>query len=294
MGVGGGESVEGGEGGRSDQDKVEEVATEEDGDTRSWSRSVNDQRIETTTVAGTLGERGGGGEALTNGGEEKEGKQLQGLLDVESEEEILSKVSDNFFEEHGISDDELDSLLAGKRFGSIQGLPPLEELMALDEGAEQRAARREEERRKQEEFAQRRVRRVDEFGRAYGTGRRKESTARVWVKEVGAGEGGKMVVNGKMFDEYFKLFQHRMLLLEPFVETDTLGKFSVRATVSGGGVSGQAGAMRHGISRALQSFDPSLHLALRNSGLLTRDPRAVERKKPGKAKARKSFQWVKR
>ncbi|CAI5961167.1 unnamed protein product [Closterium sp. NIES-64] len=170
----------------------------------------------------------------------------------------------------------------------VPGLPPLEELLADDDEAKARAARREAEKEKQAEIARRRVACVDALGRAYGTGRRKTSVARVWLRK---GSGG-VVVNGQPLDLYFPDLAPRAAMLEPFVETGTAGVFDVKATVKGGGVSGQAGAMRHGISRALQQFDPTYRPALKSAGLLTRDSRMVERKKPGKAKARKSFQWV--
>jgi len=130
----------------------------------------------------------------------------------------------------------------------------------------------------------------DKLGRSYGTGRRKNSIARVWIK---AGTG-KFSINGLELNEYFKRLFHQKLLLIPFDITKTSGQFDVMATVKGGGLSGQAGAIRHGIGRALSAFDPSLHLTLSHAGILTRDPRVVERKKPGKPKARKSFQFSKR
>lgn len=135
-----------------------------------------------------------------------------------------------------------------------------------------------------------RVRVVDDFGRAYGTGKRKTSIARVWL----AAGTGQMSINGRSLNEYFPLFERRADVLDPFCTTNTLGLFDVHASVKGGGTTGQAQAMRHGISKALQLFEPELRPALKAEGLLTRDSRIVERKKPGKAKARKSFQWVKR
>jgi len=136
------------------------------------------------------------------------------------------------------------------------------------------------------EPAKPREREVDAFGRAYGTGRRKESSARVWVKE-GTGE---IVINYKpLSDPFGKLY-----LLEPFELTELAGKMDVMATVKGGGISGQLGAIRLGISRALQNFDPELRPNLKKAGMLRRDPRAVERKKAGLKKARKAPQWAKR
>ena len=131
---------------------------------------------------------------------------------------------------------------------------------------------------------------IDKFGRSYGTGKRKTSIARVWLKQG----NGNVVINGKRLNDYFGLLQRRSDVLAPFFTTNTLGLFDIRATVQGGGNTGQSQALRHGISKALQLFDPQFRPALKSEGLLSRDSRIVERKKPGKAKARKSFQWVKR
>lgn len=130
----------------------------------------------------------------------------------------------------------------------------------------------------------------DEKGRAYSTGRRKTSAARVWVK---AGDG-TIKVNGKSIVEYFPRIAHRLHVIEPFVATNSMGAFDVMVTVRGGGKSGQAGAIRHGLANAVARYDPYLRSLLKLHGLLTRDPRMVERKKPGQKKARKKFQWVKR
>ena len=130
----------------------------------------------------------------------------------------------------------------------------------------------------------------DELGRSYATGRRKESTARVWIKP-GKGE---IIVNGKKVVQYFARHVLRMLLTQPFLVADRYNQFDVYCTVSGGGLSGQAGAVRHGISRALTYYEPDLRSILKVAGFLTRDSRAVERKKYGKAKARRSFQFSKR
>ncbi|KAE9620245.1 putative ribosomal protein S9 [Lupinus albus] len=191
----------------------------------------------------------------------------------------------------GITDEMLDSLIALKDFEGVDGLPPLSVIEDLRyEKNTSKSSRAELERLKQEEAAKARVRQVDDKGRAYGTGRRKCSVARVWVQPG----DGKFVVNDKEFDVYFPMLEHRATLLRPFSETKTLGLWDVKCTVKGGGVSGQVGAIRLGISKALQSWEPDLRPALRNAGFLTRDARVVERKKPGKAKARKSYQWVKR
>ena len=136
-----------------------------------------------------------------------------------------------------------------------------------------------------------RMRNVDVHGRAYGTGRRKRSTARVWIQE---GEG-KFVINKRPATEYMSDRQSWLdHMAMPLQATGRAGRFDVVCTTSGGGHTGQAGAIRLGISRALQNFEPNLRPQLKREGLLTRDARKVERKKPGKKKARKSFQWVKR
>ena len=126
----------------------------------------------------------------------------------------------------------------------------------------------------------------DSLGRAYATGKRKDAVARVWIKPG----SGKVIVNGKAQNEYFARPVLQMILAQPFTITGTDGQFDVVATVKGGGLSGQAGAVKHGVSKALQLYDPSLRGALKAAGFLTRDSRVVERKKYGKAKARKSFQ----
>lgn len=139
-----------------------------------------------------------------------------------------------------------------------------------------------------------RHRKVDEQGRAYGTGRRKTSTARVWVKKSAEPFEGRIVINKKDLVDYLVRDTHREDVLKPFSVINQVGHFDVYCTVKGGGMTGQAGAIRHGISRALQHFDPEYRAPLKKEGLLTRDPRMVERKKPGQPKARKKFQWVKR
>ena len=131
---------------------------------------------------------------------------------------------------------------------------------------------------------------TDALGRAYATGRRKESTARVWIKRG----KGKITVNGKAQEQYFGRQTHLLVLNQPFLVANRVGEFDVICTVAGGGLSGQAGAIRHGISRALDNFEPALHTGLKKAGFLTRDARQVERKKVGKHKARRSKQWAKR
>ena len=131
---------------------------------------------------------------------------------------------------------------------------------------------------------------LDGQGRSYATGKRKNAIARVWVKPG----SGRIVVNGRDQQTYFARPVLRMLLNQPFETVDRKGQFDVNATVTGGGLSGQAGAVRHGISRALVKFEPALRGVLKKEGFLTRDSRGVERKKYGKPKARRSFQFSKR
>jgi small subunit ribosomal protein S9 len=130
----------------------------------------------------------------------------------------------------------------------------------------------------------------DALGRSYATGRRKNAIARVWIKP-GKGE---ITVNGKKVGQYFARPVLRMLITQPFLVADRYNQFDVFCTVNGGGLSGQAGALRHGITRALTYYEPELRGILKIAGFLTRDSRAVERKKYGRAKARRSFQFSKR
>jgi len=134
------------------------------------------------------------------------------------------------------------------------------------------------------------VRKVDAQGRAYATGKRKNAIARVWVKPG----TGKVTVNGKEFGQYFARPVLQMILQQPVVAANRVGQYDVVATVVGGGLSGQAGAVRHGISKALTYSEPELRGVLKKGGFLTRDSRVVERKKYGRAKARRSFQFSKR
>lgn len=131
---------------------------------------------------------------------------------------------------------------------------------------------------------------LDAYGRAYATGKRKTSIARVWVKPG----TGNILINGKSQDVYFGRPVLRMLLAQPFIVTAREGQYDVSCTVTGGGISGQAGAVRHGISKALDAFEPDLHKILKKAGFLTRDSRIVERKKYGRRKARRRFQFSKR
>jgi len=130
----------------------------------------------------------------------------------------------------------------------------------------------------------------DALGRSYATGKRKDAVARVWIRPG----SGKVVVNGKEMEKYFARPVLQMVLRQPFQVAGVAGEFDVMATVKGGGLSGQAGAVKHGISKALQLYEPSLRGALKAAGFLTRDSRVVERKKYGKRKARRSFQFSKR
>ncbi|MEO1190288.1 MAG: 30S ribosomal protein S9 [Pseudomonadota bacterium] len=131
---------------------------------------------------------------------------------------------------------------------------------------------------------------LDAQGRAYATGRRKDAVARVWLKPG----SGRITVNKRSFESYFARPVLRMVINQPFEAANRDRQFDVVCTVTGGGLSGQAGAVRHGISRALTYYEPGLRPVLKRGGFLTRDPRAVERKKYGKAKARRSFQFSKR
>ncbi len=134
------------------------------------------------------------------------------------------------------------------------------------------------------------VQKLDKQGRAYATGKRKNAIARVWVKPG----SGKIIVNEREFVTYFARPVLQMILQQPIVAANRGGQFDVIATVTGGGLSGQAGAVRHGISKALTYYEPGLRPVLKKGGFLTRDSRVVERKKYGKAKARRSFQFSKR
>jgi len=141
-----------------------------------------------------------------------------------------------------------------------------------------------------EHIAVLRERKVDKFGRAYATGKRKNAVARVWLKPG----KGNITINGKTSDAYFARPVLRMMINQPFKVTEREGEFDVICTVVGSGLSGQAGAVRHGISKALSDYEPALRPALKHAGFMTRDSRVVERKKYGRKKARRSFQFSKR
>jgi small subunit ribosomal protein S9 len=134
------------------------------------------------------------------------------------------------------------------------------------------------------------VQKLDAHGRAYATGKRKDAIARVWIKPG----SGRIIINDKEFDKYFGRPVLQMILRQPIVAVNRDGQYDIMATVTGGGLSGQAGAVRHGISKALTYYEPELRGILKKAGFLTRDSRVVERKKYGKAKARRSFQFSKR
>ncbi len=130
----------------------------------------------------------------------------------------------------------------------------------------------------------------DKFGRSYATGKRKDAVARVWIKPG----KGNITINEKSIDQYFGRPVLKMIINQPFEVANRVNEFDVVCTVKGGGLSGQAGAIKHGISKALNEFEPELRAVLKKAGFLTRDDRTVERKKYGKAKARRSYQFSKR
>jgi small subunit ribosomal protein S9 len=134
------------------------------------------------------------------------------------------------------------------------------------------------------------VQKLDAYGRSYATGKRKDAVARVWLKPG----SGRIIVNDKDYTDYFGRPVLQLIIRQPILIVDRHGQYDVQATVSGGGLSGQAGALRHGISKALTYYEPGLRPVLKRNGFLTRDARVVERKKYGKRKARRSFQFSKR
>jgi small subunit ribosomal protein S9 len=141
-----------------------------------------------------------------------------------------------------------------------------------------------------QESAPLREQQLDKFGRAYATGRRKDAIARVWLKPG----SGKIIINGREQEVYFARPTLRLVINQPFGIAGREGQYDVIATVVGGGLSGQAGAVKHGIAQALSRYEPALRSVVKQAGFLTRDPRVVERKKYGRAKARRSFQFSKR
>jgi small subunit ribosomal protein S9 len=161
---------------------------------------------------------------------------------------------------------------------TTQGLESLGELAGVPKGAGT------------EHIAVLREKKIDKLGRAYATGKRKNAVARVWIKPG----KGQIIINGKTSDAYFARPVLRMMINQPFKVTNREGEFDVFCTVVGSGLSGQAGAVRHGITKALCDYEPALRPALKHAGFITRDSRVVERKKYGRAKARRSFQFSKR
>ncbi len=134
------------------------------------------------------------------------------------------------------------------------------------------------------------VQKLDKYGRAYATGKRKDAVARVWLKPG----SGRILVNTRSIETYFARPVLRMIVNQPLQIANRVGQFDLVITVAGGGLSGQAGAVRHGLSKALTYYEPDLRPVLKREGFLTRDPRVVERKKYGRKKARRSFQFSKR
>ena len=167
---------------------------------------------------------------------------------------------------------------------------PIKDLKDLKEAVTAEEPKAEAKKPVQEEGPKERVPQIDKLGRSYATGRRKDAVARVWIKP---GKGA-VTVNGRDQAIYFARQTQRLVLNQPFLIANRVGQFDVIATVKGGGLSGQAGAVRHAISRALENYDPALRPALKKAGMLTRDARTVERKKVGLHKARRSKQWAKR
>jgi small subunit ribosomal protein S9 len=173
-----------------------------------------------------------------------------------------------------------------------QSLSDLAELTRADAGADPAAPAEApaEAAPPPAEQAPLREQQLDKQGRAYATGRRKDAVARVWLKPG----SGKILVNGREQETYFARPSLRLVINQPFDIADRRGQYDVVATVKGGGLSGQAGAVKHGIAQALTRFEPALRTMVKQAGFLTRDPRVVERKKYGRAKARRSFQFSKR
>ena len=167
--------------------------------------------------------------------------------------------------------------------GSVTDLADLQSLAAAPAADDERPALKVSN-------APLREQELDAQGRAYATGRRKDAVARVWLKPG----TGKVTVNGRDQEVFFARPTLRLIIAQPFQITDRVGQYDVVCTVAGGGLSGQAGAVKHGISQALSKFEPALRATIKAAGFLTRDSRVVERKKYGRAKARKSFQFSKR
>lgn len=178
--------------------------------------------------------------------------------------------------------------MADKKTETVNDLKDLKDAVKADAKESKTSTEVSEE--STTEDAPKRVKKVDELGRAYATGRRKDAVARVWLKPG----SGKIVVNGKDQTSYFPRKTHQLIMNQPFLAVNAVGHYDIMCTVKGGGLSGQAGAVRHGISRCLENFDPEMRPPLKKAGMLTRDSRIVERKKVGKHKARRTKQWAKR
>lgn len=236
------------------------------------------------------GKSGSGGDG-EKGGEEEGGAATGGSEQVKDEAGL----------EELPKDDELDEMLEWRGEGrdplevvtdpEVPGLPPLEDILREQEDGGRSGGRREKGYQEPPKMKFKEAPEVDKHGRAYGTGRRKTSVARVWAFHS---DEHTFLVNGKELDDQFSLWHDRKTCLEPLLLLGQVGNVGVRCTVRGGGRSGKAQAVRHGLSRAMECLEPLSREPLRRNGLLTRDPRMKERKKPGKPKARRSPQWVKR
>ncbi|PRW05792.1 cytosolic phosphoglucose isomerase isoform A [Chlorella sorokiniana] len=241
---------------------------------------------------------GGSGSSEDGGiGQQQAGQEPQGADQLRSETgQHAFANAEEALEAWGKAMDQGDWSTAWDIFEGVlpvdtEEFPPLEDLLSYDAESEAREARRLHEEQLKEAAAARWVRRLDPVsGRAFGVGKRKTSVAQVWLKPG----MGHLMVNKRPYDVYFPDLLRRNDIMAPFLATGTLGMWDVMVRVQGGGQTGQSQAVRHGIARALQNWEPKLRPLLKTEGLLTRDSRIVERKKPGLKKARKAFQWVKR
>ncbi|KAL4440604.1 hypothetical protein ABPG75_003605 [Micractinium tetrahymenae] len=249
-------------------------------------------------AAGAAGGSGGSEQPPAHAVEQQQGEQPTEIVSASGH--LRFSNYDEVLEAWGKAMDEGDwgaafDIFEGAYPVDTEEFPDLQELLEWDPMAEQKQARREREAEIRAMHAARRVRRLDPVsGRAHAAGKRKTSVALVWLRPAAAPGAGRLMVNRRPYDEYFPDLLRRNDLAAPFMATGTLGNWDVMARVSGGGQTGQSQAVRHGIARALQNWDPVLRPPLKAAGLLARDMRIVERKKPGLKKARKAFQWVKR